>query len=140
MKTNKTLSETTLSLLGLLALVFGVFSLLIPGQFLTSVNFSSMAFQLPELGLLTLGMFIAMLSGGLNLSIIATSNITAIFMAWVFVNMMPADAGVAFQIMWLMVALAGAFIIAIAIGALSGYFVSKIGIRPLSYSCSNDYR
>ncbi|EOX4280370.1 ABC transporter permease [Vibrio natriegens] len=131
MKTNKTLSETTLSLLGLLALVFGVFSLLIPGQFLTSVNFSSMAFQLPELGLLTLGMFIAMLSGGLNLSIIATSNITAIFMAWVFVNMMPADAGVAFQIMWLMVALAGAFIIAIAIGALSGYFVSKIGIHPI---------
>ncbi len=131
MKTNKKLSETTLSLLGLLTMVFAVFSLLIPGQFLTSVTFSSMAFQLPELGLLTLGMFIAILSGGLNLSIIATSNITAIFMAWIFVNMMPVDAGVAFQLFWLAIALTGAFVIAIIIGVLTGFFVSKIGIHPI---------
>ncbi|MGR5062357.1 ABC transporter permease [Photobacterium sp. DNB22_13_2] len=125
------LSETTISLIGLLVMVFVIFSIMIPGQFLTAVTFSSMAYQLPELGLLTLGMFIAILSGGLNLAIIATSNITAIFMAWLFVNLMPTDAGVALQLVWLVIALAGAFMIAIAIGALTGFFVSKIGIHPI---------
>ena len=34
-----------------------------------------MAFQLPELGLLSLAMMVTLLSGGLNLSIIATANL-----------------------------------------------------------------
>ena len=37
----------------------------------------SMAFQMPELGILSLAMMLALLSGGLNLSIIATANLCA---------------------------------------------------------------
>ena len=37
-------------------------------------NFGSIAYQLPELGLLTLAMLIPIISGGLNLAIIATAN------------------------------------------------------------------
>ncbi len=42
-----------------------------------------MAFQLPELGLLSLAMMVALLSGGLDLSIIATANLSALAVATV---------------------------------------------------------
>ncbi|MCC3262886.1 hypothetical protein LLE87_32460, partial [Paenibacillus polymyxa] len=74
---------------GLLALLLAVvlaFSLLMPGRFLSGATFTSVAFQLPELGLLTLAMFIPILSGGLNLCIIASANLTSLLMAWLFIS------------------------------------------------------
>ena len=66
----------------LLALLI-VFSLLLGDQLFSVRALQSMAFQLPELGILSLAMMVALLSGGLNLSIIATANLCALAMAWV---------------------------------------------------------
>ena len=56
-------------LLGFLILVVIAFSLTAP-QFLTFANLNSMAFQLPDIGLLTLAMLMPdRLSGGINLAI-----------------------------------------------------------------------
>jgi simple sugar transport system permease protein len=52
-----------------------------PAQFLSFGNLQSMAFQLPELGLLSMAMMVTMLTGGINLSIIATANMTGIVTA-----------------------------------------------------------
>jgi ribose/xylose/arabinose/galactoside ABC-type transport system permease subunit len=48
-----------------------------------------MMFQLPELGLLSLAMPIPLISGGLNLAIIATANQAALLMAWILTTQMP---------------------------------------------------
>jgi simple sugar transport system permease protein len=40
-----------------------------------------MAFHMPELGILALAMMIPLMSGGLNLAIIATANLSALVMA-----------------------------------------------------------
>ena len=50
-------------------------------DFISLRNLKSMSFQLPELGILTLAMMIAMLTSGINLSIIATANLSGIVMA-----------------------------------------------------------
>ena len=42
-----------------------------------------MMFQLPLLGLLSLAMVIPLISGGLNLAIIATTNQCALLMVWI---------------------------------------------------------
>ncbi len=118
-------------LLLLIALGVAVFSIMLPGRFLTNSTFMSMAFQLPELGLLTLAMFIAILSGGLNLCIIATANLTALFIAWVLLNFMPAGAGTGLQLLWLLMALVGAALIATLIGVITGLMVSRIGAHPI---------
>ena len=55
----------------LLALLI-VFWLLLGDQLFSVRALQSMAFQLPELGILSLAMMVALVSGGLNLSIIAT--------------------------------------------------------------------
>nr|WP_310616443.1 ABC transporter permease [Pantoea cypripedii] len=118
-------------LLLLIALGVAAFSYMLPGRFLTGSTFMSMAFQLPELGLLTLAMFIAILSGGLNLCIIATANLTALFIAWVLLTLMPAGAGTALQLLWLLLALVGAALIATLIGVITGLMVSRVGAHPI---------
>lgn len=97
----------------------------------TQNTFLSITFQLPELGLLTFAMFVPMLSGGLNLAIISTANLTGLFMAWVFINYLPVDAGTGTQLMWLVFALIGATVIAVIIGCLTGLMISHIGAHPI---------
>lgn len=122
---------TNLGLMLLIALALATFTLMLPGRFLTDSTFMSMAFQLPELGLLTLAMFIAILSGGLNLAIIATANLTALFIAWTLMSALPAGAGMALQLLWLVIAIIGAMLIAAAIGVITGLMVTRIGAHPI---------
>ena len=42
-----------------------------------------MAFQLPDLGLLTLAMLMPIISGGINLAIIYTANLSGLTLAWI---------------------------------------------------------
>ncbi|MFK8260010.1 ABC transporter permease [Erwinia sp. AnSW2-5] len=128
---NVKISGANTGLLLLIMLAVALFSLLMPGRFFTSGTFTSMAFQLPELGLLTLAMFIAILSGGLNLCIIATANLTSLFIAWLLLHFLPAGSGMAMQLMWLALGMAGAVGIAVVIGTLTGLMVAKIGAHPI---------
>ncbi|WP_410013850.1 ABC transporter permease [Sodalis sp. C49] len=85
------------SLYVVLAAVFMVMYALNGDKFLSLQNFSSMAYQLPIVGFLSLGMMISMLSGGINLSIIATTNLNgiviALFLQSVSVNGMKLASG-----------------------------------------------
>ena len=95
-------------------LFFGVAS----PQFLSSATFGSVAFQLPELGLLTLAMLLPVLTGGLNLAITFTANIAGLTVAWVLQANGGVDAGV------------GSFIIgcvlAVGVGALTGVVMGLV--------------
>lgn len=123
--------RATWGLFSLIMIMITLFSFLLPGRFLSSGTFMSIAFQLPELGLLTLAMFIPILSGGLNLCIIATANLTSLFLAWVFLSFLPADASLGLQFIWLSIALSGAILIAILIGVITGALIAYIGAHPI---------
>ncbi|QCR35114.1 ABC transporter permease [Nissabacter sp. SGAir0207] len=127
----KKVDSTTQGLLLLLVLVVVGFSVALPGRFFNGGTFMSIAFQLPELGLLTLAMFIPILSGGLNLAIIATANLTSLLMAWVFLTWMPPEAALALQALWLAVALVGAMLLAMVIGLFTGALVAYVGAHPI---------
>ncbi|WP_238554672.1 ABC transporter permease [Dickeya zeae] len=118
-------------LLLLIAIAVAAFTLALPGRFLTDSTFMSMAFQLPELGLFTLAMFVAILSGGLNLCIIATANLTSLFIAWVLLSYLPPGAGTALQLLWLGIGVLGAVAIAVLIGVITGLMVTKVGAHPI---------
>lgn len=116
-------------LIGFLAVVLVVFSLATP-QFLTGANFSSIAFQLPELGLLTLAMLMPIISGGFNLAIIYTANLSGLTLAWVLIQFGGVDAPF------------GAFLLgsaaAIAVGSLAGFImglvIAYLGAHPILVS------
>jgi simple sugar transport system permease protein len=97
--------------------VFIAFSLASP-KFLTGTNLSSMAIQLPELGLLTLAMLIPILSGGLNLSITYTANMSGLALAWTLQAFGGPEAGVEAFIL--------GCVLALSVGALSGFVIGVV--------------
>jgi hypothetical protein len=69
---------TVTMLAALIALAVIFFGALTPSRFLSGETLRAMAFQMPELGILALAMMIPLMSGGLNLAIIATANLSAL--------------------------------------------------------------
>ena len=67
--------------------VFAVLAILQPSKFLSRTNIQQMAFQLPEFGVLALAMMVAMLSGGIDLSITFSSNLAGIASALVLLSL-----------------------------------------------------
>ena len=123
------LGPETLALAGFLICLVFAFSALSP-RFLSVANFNSMAFQLPVLGLLTLAMLAPILSGGLNLAIIFTANISGLTLAWALIQMGGTDAGI-----WAFVAgCAAAIAVGAAAGCVMGLVVAYTGAHPILVS------
>ncbi|MBK5145391.1 ABC transporter permease [Budviciaceae bacterium BWR-B9] len=114
--------EIYLSLL--IGLVVITFSFLIPDIFWSSANFQSIASQMPVLGVLALAMAITMLTGGINLSIIATMNACGLVMAWVATHYPPSVGSMA------LVLLAG-LAMAIVIGSVNGFLIAVVRVSPI---------
>lgn len=103
--------------LAALLMVLTVFGLSSP-QFFTAATFGSVAFQLPELGILTLAMLLPILTGGLNLAITFTANMAGLTLAWVLQANGGADAGsLAFVL---------GSLLAISVGAASGLVMGLV--------------
>ncbi|MDM9646411.1 ABC transporter permease [Rhizobium sp. S163] len=69
-------------------IIFG----LAANNFISAATFGSVAFQLPELGLLTLAMLLPLLTGGINLSVTFTANLSGLAAAWVMQSYGGVDA------------------------------------------------
>ncbi len=123
------LGPETLPLLGFLILVAIGFSAATP-LFLTAGNLSSMAFQMPVLGLLTLAMLVPILSGGLNLAIIYTANISGLALAWTLIQFGGPEAGFGSFLLGSALALA----VGAASGAVIGLVIAYVGAHPILVS------
>jgi ribose/xylose/arabinose/galactoside ABC-type transport system permease subunit len=117
--------------LGLLLVSLLVFFALVIGErFYSAGVLRSMAFQLPELGILSLAMMITLLSGGLNLSIISTANLCALTMAYVLTTFVPGAEGFAWGA-WQVAAVLAGFAVALVIGLINGFVIAYLGVSPI---------
>jgi simple sugar transport system permease protein len=128
-KFDKTLGHGVLGLVGFLIVVATAFSFATP-QFLTRANFDSIAFQLPELGLLTLAMLMPIISGGFNLAIIYTANISGLTLAW-FLNQ---NGGVHASVLAFVLGSAAAVSVGALSGATMGFVIAYVGAHPILVS------
>ena len=126
---NARLGAETLPLVAFLGVVIVVFSLATP-LFLTGANLRSMAFQMPELGLLTLAMLVPILSGGLNLAIIYQANIAGLTLAWTLIQFGGAEAGFGAFVLGSALALGAGAVSGAAMGAVVAY----VGAHPILVS------
>ena len=67
--------------------VFAALAIMQPSKFLSRTNIQQMAFQFPEFGVLALAMMVAMLSGGIDLSITFSTNLAGIASALVLLSL-----------------------------------------------------
>lgn len=107
------------------------FSLASP-QFLGAATFGSVAFQLPELGLLTLAMLLPVLTGGLNLAITFTANLAGLTVAWVLQANGGVDAGMASFVLGCILAIA----VGAATGVVMGLVIAYTRAHPILVSLS----
>lgn len=118
-------------LLALLAALIALFSILMPTTFLHLTTLQAMMFQLPELGLLSLAMAIPLISGGINLAIIATANQAGLLMAWILTAVMPPETQGTMLVLWLLGALAAGLLLCIVVGLATGFLVAVLGAHPI---------
>ena len=123
--------DPTLSIL-VIALLLIILSLFVffPGRVLTLNNFESMAFQLPELGILSLAIMITMLSGGINLSIIATANMAGIVSAFIMTRMIT-ESMTGSPIPIILLAILAGWLVSLLIGIFNGVLIAYIGVSPI---------
>jgi len=121
---------TSRSLTVMLAAIVVLMSLLNPTRFLTLGNLISMAYQLPIIAFLSIGMMVTMLSGGINLAIVATANFTGIVVALLLKAMAgaaTAQAGVGV----LLLAMGGGLAAALLIGAAMGWLIAYVEVPAI---------
>lgn len=121
------IKKNEITVLLIIMLLVGLLMVMInPRSFLTINNLQSMAFQLPELGILSLAMMIVMLTGGINLSIIATANLSGITAALILASGGDQASGAL-----VLLALGAALAVAAVVGLLNGVLVAYVGITPI---------
>lgn len=124
--------HTDLTILGLvLAVVFLLMWLLNGTYFFQADNFRSMAFQLPELGILSLAMMITMLTGGINLSIIASANLTGIVVAMILTRLVTPETPIGVSTLVVLLAIAVGLAVSALIGLLNGFLIARVEVSPI---------
>ncbi len=118
------------TLAAILVAIVVLMSVLNPQRFPTVGNLISMSYQLPIIAFLSLGMMVTMVSGGINLAIIATANFTGIVTALILqaVAGEAADqAGVGVALL----AMGGGLAAALAVGAITGWLIAYVEVPAI---------
>jgi simple sugar transport system permease protein len=123
--------DNLVRLIVICVVVFLTMAVLNPDRFISTLNIDSMANQFPELGILTLGVMLAMITGGIDLSVVGIANLAGIFVAFVFTKAMPAGAAGTALAGYLALALAVALLTGLAAGAINSFLVAGVGIPPI---------
>ena len=110
--------------------LFILFSILSPRKFLSFDNLQSMAFQLPELGILALAMMITMVSGGINLSLLANANMLGVATMLCYAGASAGNAAFHASLPFLP-SIAIGLGLAIAVGLLNGLLVAFVEVSPI---------
>ena len=91
---------------------------------------SSMAFQLSEVAVLAFGMALCMLLGGIDLSIVATANLTSLLAAMVLTGKF-FDVEKVGEVVTILIAVAVTIVVGILCGLLNGVIISKFSVSPI---------
>lgn len=123
-------ASTNRSLAIILVGIVVLMTALNPRRFPTMGNLISMSYQLPIIAFLSIGMMISMLSGGINLAIVATANFTGIVTVLLLQAMAgeaTADAGIGVALL----AMGGGLAAALLVGAGMGYLIAYVEVPAI---------
>ncbi|WP_110590188.1 ABC transporter permease [Microbacterium suaedae] len=112
-----------------LLVAFAFFAIAEPGVFLSPINLQNLMVASPEIGVISIAIMLAMLTGGIDLSLVSIASLSAITISTAFTAISTTDPGLA-EAMGIPLALLG-----VAVGALCGLvnaiLISVVGITPI---------
>jgi len=117
-------------LVGLTVAVYLVLVPLLGSRFLSEANLQSMTTQVAEFGLLAIGMGLAMLLGGIDLSIVSAAVLAAVvgskFLRGDFITITETN-----RVTVMVVAIAAALLTGMATGLVNGTLIAKLSVPPI---------
>jgi len=123
-------SRTTILFFMMLG-AFIIMSLFLPGKFLTLSNFQSIASQIPEFGLLAIAIMLAMLTGGIDLSIISTANLAGVGAALILTKYSLPQLGAYEESYIIFLAIVSAIGISLLCGLINGLLIAYIKVPAI---------
>lgn len=124
---NRILHTTEGRLAIITIVVFVTMAVLSPDRFLSPANLTSMAFQFPEFAILALAVSVAMLTGGIDLSVVGAANLSAVVAAL----FMSSFAGEGTGTGLFLAAIALSLAVGLAAGLFNGVLVATFGLPPI---------
>mgnify|MGYP001052630277 CR=1 FL=1 len=121
----------SIRLLTILLLIIVVAIILQPELFPTKSNFVSMAVQFPEYGLMALGCALAMIVGGIDLSLVGIANLVAITAASLLCTSCPDGTGTGMTLAAILMCTVLGIMIGAVCGMFNGFLVGKIKIPAM---------
>jgi simple sugar transport system permease protein len=118
-------------LLVMLGVVFALMAVLRPEQFVTPANFGSMMRQFPEYGIMAIGVSLTMITGGIDLGVVGTANLSAILAAKLMFAAVPRGAPPEQALPYLALAVLVALACGLACGAFAGLLISRFKIPAI---------
>ncbi|HBR03089.1 MAG TPA: ABC transporter permease [Ruminiclostridium sp.] len=115
-------------IIAFLAVLIGM-AILKPQKFFSYINFQTMAAQFPEFGLMSLGIMVCMISGGIDLSVVGAANLAAIASGIVLKSMVGTGGTLAWY--GIPVTMTCGILIGVIAGIFNGILVAKIHIPPI---------
>ena len=112
----------------LIAAVVIVMTLATRGRFLGLTNILNLAVQLPELGLLSMAMMVAMITAGINLAIISSANLSAVVMALILTRLLPEEASGAGTFGVVILSIAAGLALCVLLGFINGFLVGYVEV------------
>lgn len=113
----------------LTVLAFAFFAALNPRVFLNPLNLQNLMVASPEIGILAIAMMLAMLTGGIDLSLVAIANLSAITISTSYTAVSANDVALAENLTPLLVLLG--VLVGVVAGAINGLLVTRAGITPI---------
>lgn len=124
MKKLKNVDKNTSLLFVLVILIFAVMAVLQPSAFLGLANIQGMCIQFPEFGIMAFGMMLAMIAGGIDLSLVGIANFASIVGATIMVKMGGTNGSIVLGII-------AAIIIGLLCGTFNGFMIGYLQIPPM---------
>ncbi len=124
-------NKKTLVLFAITLAVIIVMSLLRTEIFISLRNFQSMSVQIPEFGLLAVAISLSLLTGGIDLSVVATANLTGIVAAWLLTNFISPEMSSTSVVLVVVLIIFVSLMLSIFLGFLNGLLITRVGITPI---------
>lgn len=108
-----------------------VISIFLPDKFLRIVNFQSMASQFLEYGLLALGIMLAMITGGIDLSVVSIANLSGVAGAMVLASHIEAQTLGISPGTIIFLAILAALAVSLICGLINGLVITVVGVPAI---------
>ncbi len=113
--------------------IFALMTWMSPDKFLRYYNFESISYIMAELGILSIAMMIAMLTGGIDLSVVGIANLAGITAGIFFHSsvVQAAQSSSTGMLAYTFVGVVLALIIGVLAGLANGLLIAKLRITPI---------